>query len=101
MLRAAAGPWLSAEEPSNRPTLKGGLVLRNCPFHGLAQRDPELVCGLNASFIDGILRGLGNTTVSAELVPQEGLCCVAVRPPGSYPPEKRHTISSEHFWPAD
>lgn len=56
----------------------GGLVLRNCPFHALAKRDPQLVCALNASFIDGILRGLGNSTVSAELVPQEGMCCVRV-----------------------
>lgn len=62
----------------------GGLILRNCPFHALAQRDPELVCGLNASFVDGILRGLGNTNVSADLVPEEGLCCVRVRHPGSY-----------------
>jgi predicted ArsR family transcriptional regulator len=58
-----------------------GLMLRNCPFHALAQRDPELVCGLNASLIDGILRGLGNTTVSAELTPEEGLCCVRIRRP--------------------
>ena len=64
---------------------QGGLTLRNCPFHALAQRDPQLVCGLNASFIDGILRGLGNTTVSAELAPEEGLCCVRVRLPASPP----------------
>jgi predicted ArsR family transcriptional regulator len=57
------------------------LVLRNCPFHALAQRSPELVCGLNASFVDGILRGLGNDTVAAELAPEEGLCCVRLLPP--------------------
>lgn len=58
-----------------------GLVLRNCPFHALAQRSPEIVCALNVSFIDGVLRGLGNDTVSAELVPENGLCCVRVVPP--------------------
>lgn len=57
----------------------GGLRLRNCPFDALARRDPKLVCVLNASFIDGILRGLGNTSVSAELAPEEGSCCVRVR----------------------
>jgi predicted ArsR family transcriptional regulator len=69
-------------EPANT---EGGLILRNCPFHALAQRDPELICGLNAYFIDGVLRGLGNTTVSAEMAPEPGLCCVRVRPPTSRP----------------
>lgn len=59
----------------------GGLVLRNCPFSVLARRAPELVCSLNAAFIDGLLRGMGNTTVAAELAPQEGLCCVRLTPP--------------------
>jgi predicted ArsR family transcriptional regulator len=72
--------------------VNGVLVLRNCPFHVLAQRDPELVCSLNASFIDGILRGLGNTTVSADLAPQDGLCCVRVRPPHSHPASERSTV---------
>jgi len=60
-----------------------GLALRNCPFHALAQRSPEVVCALNAAFIDGLLRGLGNDTVVAELAPEAGLCCVRVRPPSS------------------
>lgn len=58
-----------------------GLVLRNCPFHALVRRQPKLVCGLNAAFIDGMLRGLGNETVRADLRPEPGLCCVCVRPP--------------------
>ena len=60
----------------------GGLVLRNCPFHALARRQPELVCSLNAAFVDGMLRGLGNETVRADLRPEPGMCCVCVRPPG-------------------
>jgi predicted ArsR family transcriptional regulator len=60
-----------------------GLILRNCPFQALAQRDPALVCGLNVSFVDGLLRGLGNTTVTAELMPETGLCCVRLRPSGN------------------
>lgn len=60
---------------------RGGLVLRNCPFHVLALRQRELVCSLNAAFIDGMLRGLGNETVAADLRPEPGMCCVRVHPP--------------------
>jgi predicted ArsR family transcriptional regulator len=59
----------------------GELALRNCPFHVLAQRAPELVCGLNQAFVDGLLRGLGNETVEAALEPQPGQCCVKLRAP--------------------
>jgi predicted ArsR family transcriptional regulator len=59
----------------------GQLELRNCPFHVLARRAPELVCGLNQAFVDGLLRGLGNETVMAALEPQPGQCCVKLRPP--------------------
>jgi predicted ArsR family transcriptional regulator len=58
-----------------------GVVLRNCPFRALAQRSPRVVCALNAAFIDGVLRGLGNDSVSAELVPEDGFCCVRIRRP--------------------
>lgn len=69
-------------EPADDPD---GLILRNCPFHALAHRDPELVCSLNEAFVAGMLRGLGNTTVSADLTPQQGLCCVRLRPPRPSP----------------
>lgn len=55
--------------------------LRNCPFHSLACRAPDLVCGLNRSFIGGLVRGLGNETVEAALEPEPGRCCVVVRRP--------------------
>jgi predicted ArsR family transcriptional regulator len=53
--------------------------LRNCPFHDLSRRAPELVCGLNREFIDGFLRGLGNKSVEAALEPTPGECCVKLR----------------------
>lgn len=59
----------------------GGLLLRNCPFHALVDRAPELVCSINAALVDGMLRGIGNETVRADLVPEEGICCVRVVPP--------------------
>jgi predicted ArsR family transcriptional regulator len=55
------------------------ISLRNCPFHNLSQRAPELVCGMNREFIDGFLRGLGNDSVEAALVPTPGECCVKLR----------------------
>jgi predicted ArsR family transcriptional regulator len=75
---AQAQAWLDDHgyEPAEDP--EGGLTLRNCPFHGLVDRAPELVCGLNAALIDGMLRGLGNQTVRAELRPSPGRCCVRI-----------------------
>jgi len=57
----------------------GSISLRNCPFHALARRAPDLVCGLNREFVDGLLRGLGNETVEAALEPTPGQCCVKLR----------------------
>jgi predicted ArsR family transcriptional regulator len=55
------------------------ISLRNCPFHNLSRRAPDLVCGLNREFIDGLLRGLGNESVEAALEPTPGECCVKLR----------------------
>jgi predicted ArsR family transcriptional regulator len=55
------------------------LRLRNCPFHPLAAKAPELVCSLNHAFLSGMLDGLGASTVDAALDPRPGECCVALR----------------------
>jgi predicted ArsR family transcriptional regulator len=59
------------------------VTLANCPFHTLARRAPELICGMNRALIDGLLRGLGNQRVQAVLVPRTGACCVELRPPST------------------
>lgn len=59
------------------------LALRNCPFHALAARSPEVVCGMNRSFIEGVVRGLGNESVQVVLAPEPGHCCVKLCSPGS------------------
>jgi predicted ArsR family transcriptional regulator len=68
------------DELGFEPRLELGdrVILKNCPFHAVAQRQPELVCGLNHAFVGGILAGLG-TRLSAHLVPRQGACCVEVR----------------------
>jgi predicted ArsR family transcriptional regulator len=58
----------------------GTLTLSNCPFHPLARRQPELICGLNLAFLDGLLQGLGATDVRAQLDPQPDTCCVTIGP---------------------
>ena len=55
------------------------LRLRNCPFHGLARRAPEVVCAVNQALLQGLLRGLGNQRINAVLAPRPGACCVELR----------------------
>jgi predicted ArsR family transcriptional regulator len=52
--------------------------LRNCPFHGILDVAPELMCGANHAFVTGLLAGLGGSPrVGAVLDPQPGPeCCV-------------------------
>jgi predicted ArsR family transcriptional regulator len=52
------------------------MVLHNCPFHMLAMRQTELVCGLNHAFLEGIVAGLDVTEVHPRLAPRPGACCV-------------------------
>jgi len=55
------------------------LRLRNCPFHPLAAKAPELVCAINHAFLSGILTGLNATAVRAVLEPRAEECCVELR----------------------
>ena len=60
-----------------------GVRLRNCPFHPLAAKATELVCGMNQAFLAGYLEGLRVEEVHALLDPVPGECCVrlaAARP---------------------
>ncbi|MGW4339495.1 helix-turn-helix transcriptional regulator [Rhodococcus koreensis] len=55
------------------------LRLRNCPFHPLASKAPELVCGVNHAFLTGFLTGLDAPQVQAVLAPRPAHCCVELR----------------------
>lgn len=63
-------------EPATRDD--GDVVMRNCPFHSVAQAHTELACGLNQAFIEGALSGTGCDPGRAELYPAEGRCCVVI-----------------------
>lgn len=56
------------------------LRLRNCPFHPLAAKAPDLVCGMNHAFLSGYLQGLKAAAIQAALAPRPGECCVELRP---------------------
>ena len=75
---AASALQRNGFEPDRRsPTC---VRLRTCPFHPLAAKAPELVCGINHAFVSGLLDGLDTTTVQAVLAPEAGECCVELRP---------------------
>ncbi|MFI5685417.1 helix-turn-helix transcriptional regulator [Streptomyces sp. NPDC051636] len=56
------------------------LRLANCPFHPLAAKAPDLVCGMNHAFVTGYLQGMEITGVQAVLAPRPGECCVQLDP---------------------
>lgn len=65
------------EPERTTPTL---VRLRNCPFHPLAARQPDLVCGINQAFLAGYLDGLqAPADAGAVLAPTADACCVELR----------------------
>lgn len=58
----------------------GSILLGNCPFHSLAQRHTQLVCGMNLCLIGGLLDGIEANGHIARLDPSPGHCCVRLDP---------------------
>jgi len=56
----------------------GVIRLRNCPFHQLAERHREVVCGMNLALVEGLVAGLGADGWRPVLAPWPGHCCVAI-----------------------
>jgi len=56
------------------------ITLANCPFHTLAQKHTELVCGMNLDLINGMLDELEPRELCARLAPAPGMCCVTIEP---------------------
>ena len=56
----------------------GVIRLGNCPFHELASRHTDLVCGMNLELVCGLLEGLGDTGHEARLQPEASYCCVVL-----------------------
>jgi predicted ArsR family transcriptional regulator len=52
--------------------------LRNCPFHRLAERHRDVVCGMNLALVEGLVASLGASGWRPVLDPRPGHCCVAI-----------------------
>ena len=68
-----------AEEGYEPRRESDGITLVNCPFHALVGDETELVCGMNRSFLAGLLQGIGAKGFEAQLDPAPGRCCVRIR----------------------
>jgi predicted ArsR family transcriptional regulator len=75
--RLAAALRAHGFEP--RPGADGAVVLRNCPFHQLAARHRDIICGMNLALIEGLVAGLRTDGMRPELDPRPGQCCVVIR----------------------
>jgi predicted ArsR family transcriptional regulator len=57
----------------------GTVLLRNCPFHQLAQAHTDLICGINHCMLRTALDELDGVGLQAELEPSPERCCVTLR----------------------
>jgi predicted ArsR family transcriptional regulator len=62
-------------EPAPSPE---GIILRNCPFHALAQDYTSMVCGMNEQLLSGTVEAL-DVGLEARLEPTPKRCCVVLR----------------------
>jgi predicted ArsR family transcriptional regulator len=56
----------------------GTVRIRNCPFHRLAELQPEVVCHMNLALIQGLVAGLGADKLNPVLDPEPKHCCVTI-----------------------
>ena len=67
------------ESQGFEPCVEDGSVrLGNCPFHHLAQRHTDLVCGINLHLVGGLLEELPGSGYTALLRPSPDNCCVVL-----------------------
>ena len=76
--RARVVEALRAHGYEPRPGV-GTVFLENCPFHALAEEQRDLVCGMNAELLAGVLEGARATGMTARLDPAPRRCCVIIR----------------------
>lgn len=71
-------------ETGYRPTTdERGTVLRNCPFHALAEGHRGLVCAANHAYLEGAAQGCGLPASRVVLDPTASTCCVRITPEDS------------------
>lgn len=65
-------------EPRVDPA-SGDITLCNCPYAALSASQRDLTCGMNKAWADGLLEGLRDARLDAELAPAPERCCVVFR----------------------
>lgn len=53
-------------------------IMANCPFHGLAQEETELVCAMNHALLSGFVDRMAPRQLTARLEPGDERCCVVL-----------------------
>ena len=78
---ARAGAVRALERLGYEPHQRGReVVLANCPFHALAERHRDLVCGMNLELLTGLAQALdAKGRLAPRLEPEPGMCCVRLR----------------------
>ena len=73
----------------------GSIWLRNCVFDELADRQRDVVCGMNLALMQGMVQALPDTHLEPRLDPAPGRCCVVLAPVGAGDREERSPVASE------
>jgi predicted ArsR family transcriptional regulator len=79
----------------------GTVVLKNCPFHELAQQHRDLICSMNHCLLDEAVTNVGRTGLHAKLEPEDGLCCVKLEPGSVGPDEGGDSACWAHLFDDD
>ena len=58
----------------------GTIVLTNCPFHHLAERHTDLICGMNHCLLTAATEAFADGRLDAALEPADDVCCVRFHP---------------------
>jgi len=61
--------------------------MRRCPFHDLAEAQPEIICAVHKGLITGALQELGSELEVAglDVFVEPDLCVARLRPPSPTP----------------
>ena len=65
-------------EPSRAEDEPNTITLTNCPFRKVADLNPSLICGMNESFVNGLLDGTNARPANIIFEPNPPCCCVTI-----------------------
>lgn len=97
-LGVEAGDLTSALEQNGFEPRSDGesIVLGNCPFHRLAERNTAVICALNFELLCGVAEGAGDDAHVIVADPHAGECCVRAIPRNPQPAAAEHAAKPAH-----